>query len=393
MHYQEEVTGLPEKLKVMTIFGTRPEAIKMAPVVKELEENVLTESVVVVTAQHREMLDQVLDHFSVIPDYDLDIMQERQSLAGVTYRVLLGLEDILEKERPDVVLVHGDTTTTLAASLAAFYYKIPVGHVEAGLRTYDRYSPYPEELNRQLTDVVSEYYFAPTEEARENLEREGKLGQLLLVTGNTVIDALLTTVKEDFKFHDSFLDNLGSKRVILVEAHRRENWGQPMENIALAIREISERATDIQIIVSVHRNPEVSEVFKRYLEGVKGIYLMEPLDYPKWANLMARADLILTDSGGIQEEAPSLGTPVLLLREKTERPEALAAGTVRQVGTAKERIIKETLLLLKDNEEYLKMANATNPYGDGRASKRIVESLLFHFGLKKQGPEPFSLGI
>lgn len=374
-------------LKTVAVFGTRPEAIKMAPLVKELEAHPKIESKVVVTAQHREMLDMVLDLFKIIPDYDLDIMKERQTLTGVTVRVLEGLEDIFKKEKPDLVLVHGDTTTTFAASLAAFYQKIKVGHVEAGLRTKNKYSPFPEEINRRLTGEMTDLHFSPTLTAKENLVKEN-ITENIFITGNTVIDALLETVKEDYQFTDELAKiDFENKKVVLVTAHRRENLGDPLKNIFEAIKEILENNSDIEVVFPMHKNPLVREAAKEILGGLKGVHLIEPLDYEPFVNIMNSAYLILTDSGGLQEEAPALGKPVLVLRDTTERPEAISAGTVKLIGTEKSKIVKEANILLNNREKYRKMANAVNPYGDGFAAKRIVESILYYYGIIKNRPQ------
>lgn len=372
------------KKKVLVVFGTRPEAIKMAPVVKELEQydNVF-DSRVCVTAQHRQMLDQVLNLFDIQPYYDLDIMKAGQSLTDVTCQVLQGLCPVLEGFCPDIILVHGDTTTTMAASLAAYYQKIPVGHVEAGLRTGNIYSPWPEEMNRRLTGAITQYHFAPTDQARENLLREGVAAESIIVTGNTVIDSLLRVVqkiKGDEKLQlemakrFSFLDS--NKRLILVTGHRRENFGQGFEQICKALKQLAETYTDIEILYPVHLNPNVQEPVKKNLAGVTGIHLIEPQDYLPFVYLMDRSCLIITDSGGVQEEAPSLGKPVLVMRDTTERPEAVDAGTVLLVGTDKKKIIRETMRLLDDEGAFRKMSVAHNPYGDGQASKRICEVLI-----------------
>ena len=367
------------KIKVLSCFGTRPEAVKMAPVVKELERRSEFESKVVVTAQHREMLDQVLDLFGIQPDYDLDIMRENQSLFDVTTRALEGLGPVIEAESPDVLLVQGDTTTTFAAALAAFYLKVPVGHVEAGLRTYDKRHPFPEEINRQLTTVLADFHFAPTRLSKENLLKEGVPEERIFITGNTVIDALLSVVRDDYEFEGEELKKVGKggKRLVLVTAHRRENWGEPLEEICRAIKELSE-AHDIEIVFSVHRNPRVREAVGKVLNACERVHLVEPLDYEPFVQLINASYLILTDSGGIQEEAPSLGKPVLVLREVTERPEGVEAGTVKVVGRSSARIVKEASCLLDYPEAYEAMAKAVNPYGDGHASERIVEILLKH---------------
>lgn len=366
-------------LKILTVFGTRPEAIKLAPVIKELEKySEEVRSAVAVTAQHREMLDQVLDLFDIRPDYDLDIMRPRQSLFDVTTRTLQGLRSVLEAEKPDILLVQGDTTTTFVAALAAFYLKICVGHVEAGLRTFDKYRPFPEEKNRELTSVLADFHFAPTQKARENLLNAGVSGENIFVTGNTVVDALLATVRRSYEFKEPILKDIDfdSKRVILVTAHRRESWGEPLENICRALQEVVLIGRDIEIIFSVHLNPRVRETVKAVLGEADRVHLIDPLDYQPFVHLMDRCYFILTDSGGIQEEAPSLGKPVLVMREVTERPEGIEAGTVKLVGTGEKAIVKAAEELLYDPGAYKRMAKAVNPYGDGHASERIVEALL-----------------
>ena len=369
-------------MKVLTVFGTRPEAIKMAPLVHALAKDPYFEAKVCVTAQHREMLDQVLNLFSIVPDYDLDIMQPGQGLTEITRRILEGLKPILESFKPDVVLVHGDTTTTIAASLAAFYQRIPVGHVEAGLRTGDLSSPWPEEANRTLTGHLAMYHFSPTQNARQNLLRENIPDKQIFVTGNTVIDALFwvrDTVLNNDNLHSElaarypFLDE--SKKLVLVTGHRRESFGQGFEQICHALVDIAAKHQDVQIVYPVHLNPNVSEPVNRILGHVKNIILIEPQDYLPFLWLMTHAWLILTDSGGIQEEAPSLGKPVLVMRETTERPEAIEAGTVRLVGTDRQRIVEEVTHLLKDNDAWQAMSRAHNPYGDGQACERILHAL------------------
>lgn len=379
------------KIKVMTVFGTRPEAIKMAPLVKELVKSDILDSQVCVTAQHRQMLDQVLDIFQIKPDYDLNIMQDRQTLIDITTRAVEGLYNVFQESKPDMILVHGDTTTTFAASLAAFYAKVKVGHVEAGLRTYDKYSPYPEEMNRKLTGAIADLHFAPTVANKENLLKENVDEKNIYVTGNTVIDALSSTVMTDYKFSDSILKNydFGKKRVILVTAHRRENIGQPLENICTALRRLCEDVPDISIIYPVHLNPVVRETANRILGGHERIHLINPLNVQDMHNLMNRSTLIMTDSGGLQEEAPSLGKPVLVLRNETERPEAVKAGTVKLLGTDSEVVYKEARLLLDDSSEYQRMARAINPYGDGQASRRITEALIYYFKLSDKKPDSF----
>ena len=359
--------------KIMLVFGTRPEAIKMCPLVKELKTRKNVETLVCVTGQHRGMLQQVLDAFGVVPDYDLAIMQERQTLFDITTRVLQGMKDVLEKERPDAVLVHGDTSTTFAAALACFYLQIPVGHVEAGLRTYNLLSPYPEEFNRQCVSILANWNFAPTPLSRENLIREGKKPESIYVTGNTVIDALKTTVRENFSHPD--LEWAGDSRLILLTAHRRENLGKPMHAMFRAIRRVVEEHEDVKALYPIHMNPVVREAADEELSGCDRIRLTEPLEVLDCHNLMARSYLILTDSGGIQEEAPSLGKPVLVMRDTTERPEGIQAGTLKLVGTDEETIYREFTRLLDDRQAYERMAHAENPYGDGHACERIADVL------------------
>ena len=361
-------------MKILSVFGTRPEAIKMAPVVKELENREGIESVVCVTAQHRDMLDQVLEIFEIKPDYDLNIMKPGQTLAYITAEVLKGIEEVIIKEKPDLVLVHGDTTTAMAAALAAFYQQVPVGHVEAWLRTYDKYSPYPEEMNRQIIDKIADYLFAPTDVSRENIGGKLNKGQKVFVTGNTAIDALKTTVSGSYSHPD--LDWADGSRLILVTAHRRENLGEPMRNIFKAIVQILEEFPDVKVIYPVHLNPKVQEVAQEVLGNNDRIKLIEPLDVLDFHNFMERAYFIMSDSGGVQEEAPSLGKPVLVLRDTTERPEGIKAGTLKLVGTKTEDVYKEAKLLLSDKSAYNKMSEAKNPYGDGFASKYIVDHIL-----------------
>lgn len=380
-----------KRIKVMTVFGTRPEAIKMAPLVKLMKESGYIETTVCVTAQHREMLDQVLELFGIVPDYDLDIMRERQTLTGVTVRALEGLERVLDSVKPDALLVHGDTTTTFAGSLAGFYRHVRVGHVEAGLRTFDRYSPYPEEINRRLAGVLSDMHFAPTAGAKDNLMRENVPEKSIVVTGNTVIDALVQAVDSGYRFTQPPLKDMdfSSKRIILLTCHRRENIGGPMEEIFNAVRDITESYKDVEVVYPVHRNPAVLDTARSILEGKERIHLIEPLDYLPFANLMGRCFMVMTDSGGIQEEAPSLGKPVLVLREVTERPEAVQAGTVRLAGVKRANVVKAASELLEDEKLYNDMAHAVNPYGDGRASQRIVDALLYFFGINEKPPEDF----
>lgn len=370
-----------KKIKVLTVFGTRPEAIKMAPVVMELEKNAdKFESIVCVTAQHRQMLDQVLDLFKIKPDYDLNVMKPNQNLWGLTSDVLLGMKEVFEKAQPDIVLVHGDTTTTLATSLSAFYAKVPVGHVEAGLRTFDKYNPFPEEVNRVVTDAVSTMYFAPTDTSVANLNVSGiKAG--IYKTGNTVIDALLYTV-ENHKTDLSSINLDKNLKTILLTSHRRENFGEPLENICAAVKTLVENNSDIQVVYPVHLNPNVRETVFSMLSGIDRVKLIEPLEYAPFASLMKEAHIILTDSGGVQEEAPSLGKPVIVLRDTTERPEAVEFGTVKLVGPHTEPIVNSVQDLLDNKESYEKMASASNPYGDGLASARIVKAIEEYFAQK-----------
>lgn len=359
--------------KVMIVFGTRPEAIKMCPLVKELQGRKTIDTIVCVTGQHKEMLDQVLKVFSVIPDYNLHIMQEKQTLFDITNRILLKIQDVLEREKPSVVLVHGDTTTTFATALACYYMQIPVGHIEAGLRTYNIYSPYPEEFNRQAVGIISAYNFAPTELARQNLLREGKREETVYVTGNTAIDALKSTVHHGYSHPE--LDWASDSRMILITAHRRENLGKPMEHMFRAIRRVLDEYQDIKAIYPIHMNPLVRETARKIFGDESRMHIIEPLDVLDFHNFMARSYLILTDSGGIQEEAPSLGKPVLVMRDTTERPEGVEAHTLKLVGTEEETIYNEFKNLLDNRNEYEKMSNASNPYGDGFASKRIADIL------------------
>lgn len=370
-----------KKIKVMTVFGTRPEAIKMAPLVKELEKNEKVESIVCVTAQHRQMLDQVLAIFDIKPDYDLDIMKDRQTLVSITTNVLKGLDEVLKEAQPDIVLVHGDTSTTFVGALAAFYNQIPVGHVEAGLRTYDKYSPFPEEMNRCLTGRIADLHFSPTISNRNNLVKEDIKDEDIYITGNTVIDALKTTVSKDYKLCESMKDVDFSKRVILVTAHRRENLGEPLENICRALKRIVTDFNDVELVYPVHLNPAVRETVNKYLSGMDRVHLIDPIDVRDMHNAMDRSYMIMTDSGGLQEEAPSLGKPVLVLRNETERPEAVEAGTVKVAGVCEDVIYEMAHKLLTDKNEYESMAHAVNPYGDGEASRRTVEAILYHFGM------------
>lgn len=372
-----------KKIKLMTVFGTRPEAIKMCPLVLEMQKYPdFIEPIVAVTAQHREMLDQVLQLFAIKPDYDLNIMTAGQTLFDVTGRALAGLKDVLAEAQPDMVLVHGDTTTTFVGALASFYAQIPVGHVEAGLRTGNKFSPYPEEMNRKLTGAIADIHFAPTSTSKNNLLKENIDPAAIVVTGNTVIDALQTTVKADYRFTDSGLQKAlaGGKRLILVTTHRRENLGEPMRHVYQALRKVLENHPDVEAIFPVHKNPKVREIVDEELGKLAQVHLIEPLDYEPFANLMAKVDIVLTDSGGIQEEAPALGKPVLVLRDTTERPEAVDAGTVKLVGTAYDDVLRETSLLLDDSKYYQSMAEAANPYGDGRACERIIRKILHENG-------------
>ena len=365
------------KIKVMSIFGTRPEAIKMAPLVKELEKRPEIESIVCVTAQHREMLDQVLATFQITPDYDLNVMKQGQTLSDITTRALNGIDGVLKEAKPDIVLVHGDTSTTFAGALAAFYNQIAIGHVEAGLRTYDKYSPYPEEMNRQMVDCMTDMYFAPTELSRENLLKENLPDEKIYVTGNTVIDAMSTTVEENYTHPE--LEWLNGDKLILLTAHRRENLGEPMRNIFRGIRKVLDEVPGYKVIYPIHKNPLVRAAADEIFGDCDRVKLIEPLEVFDFHNFQNKAHIILSDSGGIQEEAPSLGKPVLVLRNTTERPEGIAAGTLKLVGTDSEVIYRETLRLLTDSEEYDRMSKASNPYGDGHASERIVDAIIEKF--------------
>jgi UDP-N-acetylglucosamine 2-epimerase (non-hydrolysing) len=377
-----------DKIKVLLVFGTRPEAVKMAPLYLELKKHSEFLPKICVTAQHRNMLDQVLEIFDIKPDYDLDIMKQSQTLAYITTSVIEGIDKVLKSDRPDIVLVHGDTTTTFAAALAAFYNQIPAGHVEAGLRTYDIYSPYPEEMNRHLTSSLCTLHFAPTPSNRENLIKEN-IYKNIYVTGNTVIDALNTTVKSDYIFKSPQLKNIDfNKRIILLTAHRRENLGKPLENICSAVKAVADENPHVQIIYPVHLNPAVQNTARAILGNSSNVILSDPLDVDDMHNIMSRAFLILTDSGGLQEEAPALGKPVLVLRNETERPEAVAAGTVRMAGIEYKDIYKLTTELLNNENEYKKMAHAANPYGDGKASQRIAQALK-HYFMSGERPNEF----
>lgn len=379
---------MAKPIKVMSIFGTRPEAIKMAPLVLELKKRPEQfEAIVTVTAQHREMLDQVLKIFNITPDYDLNIMKERQTLAQITTRALEGLDKVMQETKPDIVLVHGDTTTTFASSLAAYYNQIAVGHVEAGLRTWNKYSPFPEEMNRQLTGVMADLHLSPTEKSKQNLLNENKDESTIFVTGNTAIDALATTVSEEYTH--PILEKVGNKRLVLMTAHRRENLGENMKQMFRAIKRLVDEHEDIHVVYPVHLNPVVQETAKDILGNNDRVSLIEPLDVVDFHNFASRAHLILTDSGGVQEEAPSLGVPVLVLRDTTERPEGIEAGTLKLAGTDEDNIYQLANELLTDETEYKKMAQASNPYGDGKASERIADAILYHFGRTDKKPESF----
>lgn len=380
-----------KKIKVMTVFGTRPEAIKMAPLYLELKKNPNIEAIMCVTAQHRQMLDQVLDIFKIKPDYDLDVMKDRQTLVQITSRVLEGLDSVLKEAKPDIVLVHGDTTTSFVGALAAFYNQIMVGHVEAGLRTYDMYSPFPEEMNRCLTGRIAKMNFSPTVKNKENLLKENVLEDSIFITGNTVIDAMKTTVCDDFVFSTELLNKIDykNKRVIAMTAHRRENLGKPLENICNAVKRLVDKYSDIEVVYPVHLNPAVRETVFKILGNSSRVHLIDPINVDELHNLMARSYMVMTDSGGIQEEAPSLAKPVLVLRKETERPEAVEAGTVKIAGVLEEDIYKLACELLDDENAYNKMAHAANPYGDGNASGRIVDAILYEFGITHKRPDDY----
>ena len=379
-----------DKLRVMSVFGTRPEAIKMCPLVRELASRPEIESLCCVTAQHRQMLDSVLEVFRCAPDYDLNIMTPRQTLSTITSKCLLGMDEAIDALKPDMILVHGDTSTTFAGALSAFYHQVKVGHVEAGLRTYDKYSPFPEEMNRVLVSRLADLYFCPTANNRDNLAREG-IRENLFITGNTVIDALKTTVRDDYRFATEELNRLpyGEKKVCLVTCHRRENYGEPMKNIMLALRQIAEENEDVELVYPVHLSPVVREAVDQYLRGAPRVHLIDPLPADEMHNLMARCYLVLTDSGGLQEEAPALGKPVLVLRRETERPEAVAAGTVKLAGVVQDDIVTMAERLIRDKSAYAQMAHAVNPYGDGRACERIADAIEWHFGLRDRQPEDY----
>ena len=378
-----------DKLRIMSVFGTRPEAIKMCPLVKELASHPEIESLCCVTAQHRQMLDSVLEVFDLKPDWDLDIMTPRQTLSTITSKCLLGMDEAIDALKPDMILVHGDTSTTFAGALSAFYHQVPVGHVEAGLRTYDKYSPFPEEMNRKLVSAIADLYFCPTVHNRENLVKEG-ITNGLFVTGNTVIDALKTTVRKDYTFTTEELNHLpyGEKKVILVTCHRRENYGEPMKHIMLALRQIAEQHEDVELVYPVHLSPVVREAVDTYLRGAPRVHLIDPLPADEMHNLMARCYMVMTDSGGLQEEAPALGKPVLVLRRETERPEAVAAGTVKLAGVVQDDIVTMAERLICDKNAYARLAHAVNPYGDGNACRRIADAILWHFG-RGEKPEDY----
>ena len=376
-------------IKVMSVFGTRPEAIKMAPLVKELEKNDKIQSIVTVTAQHREMLDQVLKIFDIVPDYDHNIMKQGQTLSDITTRALNGLDEVIKEAKPDIILVHGDTSTTFAGALAAFYNQVKIGHVEAGLRTYDKYSPYPEEMNRKLTGAMTDLHFSPTIYNKNNLLKENIDDKEIYITGNTVIDALKTTVRDDYKFADPTLASLDfeNKKIVLMTAHRRENLGEPLENICKAARAIVEAHEDVELVYPMHLNPLVRNTATSILGDLDRVHLIEPLDVEELHNAMHRCYMVMTDSGGLQEEAPSLGKPVIVLRNETERPEAVEAGTVLMGGVNREVIENLANMLLNDSDAYEKIAQTANPYGDGKASERIVQAILYHFGEVQNAPE------
>lgn len=380
-----------DKIKVMSVFGTRPEAIKMAPLVKVLEKEKLTESIVCVTAQHREMLDQVLSDFKIVPDYDLNIMKAGQTLEDITVRALTGIGEVIRKVRPDIVLVHGDTSTTFAASLAAYYNQTKVGHVEAGLRTYDKYQPFPEEMNRRLTGAIADLHFSPTSLAKENLLKENIDNNTIFITGNTAIDALKTTIDDGYVFAVDELNKIDykNKRIITITAHRRENLGEPLKNICRALKMIAENFEDVELVYAVHKNPAVSNTVHEILGGNDKIHLLDPLDLRDMHNLMNRSYMVMTDSGGLQEEVPSMGKPVLVLRNVTERPEGVEAGTLKLAGTDESTVYGMAAELLKNKEEYRKMAVAKNPFGDGNASERIVSAILYSFGKTADRPEDY----
>ena len=380
-----------KNVRIMSVFGTRPEAIKMCPLVKELASRPGIESLCCVTAQHRQMLDSVLEVFGVQPDRDLDIMAPRQTLSHITSKCLLGMDEAIDELKPDMILVHGDTSTTFAGALSAYYHQVSVGHVEAGLRTYDKYAPFPEEMNRVLTSSIADLHFCPTAGNRENLLREGQDPGGIFITGNTVIDALNTTVRKDYRFTTDELNRLpyGEKKVLLVTCHRRENYGEPMKQIMLALRQIAEENRDVELVYPVHLSPVVREAVDQYLRGAPRVHLIDPLPADEMHNLMDRCFLVLTDSGGLQEEAPALGKPVLVLRRETERPEAVAAGTVKLAGVVQDDIVTMATRLIRDKQAYDKMAHAVNPYGDGHACRRIADAVEWRFGLREEQPADY----
>ncbi|MDD7537436.1 MAG: UDP-N-acetylglucosamine 2-epimerase (non-hydrolyzing) [Oscillospiraceae bacterium] len=381
-----------KKLRIMSVFGTRPEAIKMAPLVKELASREEIESLCCVTAQHRQMLDSVMKVFDLRADCDLDIMTPRQTLSSITSKCLTGMDGAIERLKPDMILVHGDTSTTFAGALSAFYHQVPVGHVEAGLRTYDKYSPFPEEMNRRLVTAIADLYFCPTKNNRDNLLKEG-IEKGIFITGNTVIDALRTTVRSDYVFATQKLNELdyANRKVILVTCHRRENYGEPMRNIMLALRQIAEQNEDVELVYPVHLSPVVREAVDAYLRGAPRVHLIEPLPADEMHNIMARCYMVLTDSGGLQEEAPALGKPVLVMRRETERPEAVEAGTVKLCGVVQDDIVTMAERLIRDRNSYEKMAHAVNPYGDGKACARIADAIEWHFGRRSERPADFEV--
>ena len=381
-----------KKLRIMSVFGTRPEAIKMAPLVKELASREEIESLCCVTAQHRQMLDSVMKVFDLRADCDLDIMTPRQTLSSITSKCLTGMDGAIERLKPDMILVHGDTSTTFAGALSAFYHQVPVGHVEAGLRTYDKYSPFPEEMNRRLVTAIADLYFCPTKNNRDNLLKEG-IEKGIYITGNTVIDALRTTVRSDYVFATQKLNELdyANRKVILVTCHRRENYGEPMRNIMLALRQIAEQNEDVELVYPVHLSPVVREAVDAYLRGAPRVHLIEPLPADEMHNIMARCYMVLTDSGGLQEEAPALGKPVLVMRRETERPEAVEAGTVKLCGVVQDDIVTMAERLIRDRNAYEKMAHAVNPYGDGKACARIADAIEWHFGRRSERPADFEV--
>ena len=381
-----------KKLRIMSVFGTRPEAIKMAPLVKELASREEIESLCCVTAQHRQMLDSVMKVFDLRADCDLDIMMPRQTLSSITSKCLTGMDGAIERLKPDMILVHGDTSTTFAGALSAFYHQVPVGHVEAGLRTYDKYSPFPEEMNRRLVTAIADLYFCPTKNNRDNLLKEG-IEKGIFITGNTVIDALRTTVRSDYVFTTQKLNELDyeNRKVILVTCHRRENYGEPMRNIMLALRQIAEQNEDVELVYPVHLSPVVREAVDAYLRGAPRVHLIEPLPADEMHNIMARCYMVLTDSGGLQEEAPALGKPVLVMRRETERPEAVEAGTVKLCGVVQDDIVTMAERLIRDRNAYEKMAHAVNPYGDGKACARIADAIEWHFGRRSERPADFEV--